>query len=121
LRQTYGVKKSHARWWWCCAAAAVVVVVTTAYYYYYCYYYCDFTHIYAARESKRLPQEHQKPHFLISQNFSQREVGSIRLPKVQIGSNGLPKVRVQSQRFCSEDNPRRRQFTVVRGIDLRQF
>jgi len=116
---------------------------------------CDFTHIFAARESKRLPQEHQKPPFLISQNFSQREVGSIRLPKVQIGSNGLPRVRVQSQRFCSADNretnstlahtpdmrrqhlscnddhlgiiemgcggPRRKQFTVVRGIDLRQF
>jgi hypothetical protein len=55
---------------------------------------CDFTQMFAVRGSKRLPQGHEKPPFLISQNFSQSEVGSIPLPKVQFGSNGLPKVRV---------------------------
>src|SRR6266849_5818289 len=63
---------------------------------------CDFTQAFAAIGSKRLPQEQQKPPFLISQNCPQSENGSIRLARVLIRSNGLPKVQVQSSRFASE-------------------
>jgi hypothetical protein len=43
--------------------------------------------------SKCLPQEQRKPLFLIPQNPSCGEIGSIYLPEVLIGSNGLPKVQ----------------------------
>jgi hypothetical protein len=55
---------------------------------------CDFTQVLSVTGSKRLPQEHQEPPFLMSQNWPQCENGSIRLPRVFIGSNGLPKVQV---------------------------
>src|SRR2546426_3975205 len=61
---------------------------------------CDFTQMFAATGSKRLPRVLQTARVFDMWKLTASENGIIRLPRVQFGSNGLPRVQRGCDAWC---------------------